>query len=162
MSHGTEPEPGSSSIPRPAESAARLLHPSRPASVVLDTDALTHIAKGLAEAIAEAPAAPAGAIERIPLLSTEGYDAWLVVWGPGATLEAHDHDGSIGVMHVLSGTLLETAGDLDGSEVPPLRRLDAGSTSEFAAAHRHALCNEGDEVVVSIGVYSPPLAAPEG
>jgi hypothetical protein len=159
MSQGTDPSPGRAPIPQPAESAARLLHPSHPASVVLDTEALTHIAKGLAEAISDVPDAPDATIQRIPLLSTEGYDAWLMIWGVGATLEAHDHDGSIGVMHVLRGTLLERAGELDELELAPLRRLDAGSTSEFAADHRHALFNEEPEVVVSIGVYSPPLAA---
>ena len=80
-----------------------------------------------------------------------------MVWGPGATLEAHDHDGSIGVVHVLEGWLLEATTDLDGSE-EPLRRLEAGSTSEFAAAHRHALSNGAESVSVSLGVYSPPLA----
>jgi len=158
MSHGPHPRPARAPIPRPAESAARLLHPSHPGSVVLDTEALTHIAKGLAEAISEAPDAPDGAIERIPLLSTEGYDAWLMIWGIGATLEAHDHDGSIGVMHVLHGTLLERAGELADLELAPLRRLEPGSTSEFAADHRHALDNGAPEVAVSIGVYSPPLA----
>ena len=158
MSHGPPSRPARAAIPRPAESAARLLHPSHPGTVVLDTEALTHIAKGLAEAISQVPDAPAGSIQRIPLLSTEGYDAWLMIWGVGATLEAHDHDGSIGVMHVLRGTLLERAGELEDLELAPLRRLDAGSTSEFAADHRHALSNEEPEVVVSIGVYSPPLA----
>ena len=159
MPHGAHSRPGRAPIPRPAESAARLLHPSHPGSVALDTEALTHIAKGLAEAISDVPATPDGTIERIPLLSTEGYDAWLMIWGVGATLEAHDHDGSIGVMHVLTGTLLERAGELEDLELAPLRRLEPGSTSEFAADHRHALDNGEPVVAVSIGVYSPPLAA---
>lgn len=150
----TEPSP----IPRPADSAARRLHPSGLDSPVVDTAVLREIATGLAAAVDHVDAAPAHSIQRISLLATEGYDAWLMVWGPGATLEAHDHDGSIGVMHVIAGELLETSAELEESDLAPLRRLDAGDTTEFAAAARHALFNPGERTAVSVGVYSPPLS----
>lgn len=154
-------ESNRSPIPRPADSAARHLHPSSAAegdSVVLDSDILTEIATGLAAAIEHVDPAAPHSIQRIPLLATAGYDAWLMVWGPGAALESHDHDGSIGVVHVVEGELLETSGGLD-RQLTPLRRLGAGECTDFAAADQHALFNPGDGTVVSVGVYSPPLGA---
>lgn len=153
----TQYESTPSPIPRPADSAARRLHPSNDDDLVLDTGILGEIAGGLAEAIDAVEPVPAGTVERIPLLSTHGYDAWLMVWGPGAVLQAHDHDGSIGVMHVIEGELHESAAELDDDEPPSMRVLLQGETTEFAAAVRHALSNPGTGATVSVGVYSPPL-----
>lgn len=137
------------------------MHPSSDDAPVLDTSILSEIATGLAYAIERVEDLPEQSIERMRLLSTQGYDAWLMVWGPGATLEAHDHDGSIGVMHVIRGELLETAVDGDPTQPdgPTSRRLEPGGTSEFPVEYRHSLFNPSSGTTVSIGVYSPPLGA---
>lgn len=155
-------EQGPAPFPRPAESASRRLHPANAEVVELDTSILTEIAAGLAAAIDGVEPAPAGSIERILLLATAGYDAWLMVWGPGAALAAHDHDGSIGVLRVIEGELYESATDFDDPEPDPLRRLEAGATSEFAASSSHELSNPGGQTAVAIGVYSPPLGRSSG
>lgn len=148
-----------SPIPRPADSAARLLHPSGAGAPAVDSSVLREIAAGLAAAVEYVDPAVERSIERIPLLATAAYDAWLVVWGPGAELERHDHDGSIGVVHVIQGELLETAEALGEGGLAHLRRLGHGETTEFAAGEAHALRNPGGITTVSIGVFSPPLGA---
>lgn len=127
---------------------------------VLDTEILAEIVTGLANAVEEVPLVSEGEVERVRLLSTEGYDAWLVVWGPGATRHSHDHGGSIGVMHVVAGELLETHAGLADEQMTPLRCLATGDTSEFPAGLRHALLNPGRGVAVTLSAFSPPIGRP--
>lgn len=143
-------------VPRPAESAARLLDPVELEGEALATDILSEIASGLAASVGPSHSVGEGAIERIRVLATEGYDAWVMIWGPGATMAEHDHDGSVGVLHVIDGELSEIV--IDGV-AEHRRRLPVGETTEFAATHRHALENPSMVTARSVNVYSPPLGS---
>lgn len=142
-------------IPRAAESAARLVRPAERSPRVLDTEVLRHVAEGLARVVRAGPSVGPRRITRVRLLATEGYDAWLMAWGPGSALDDHDHDGSVGIVHVVDGALVESVIDHAGLSVP--RRLGAGETTSFAATHRHALAAPGPGRTLSVHVHSPPL-----
>ncbi len=145
-----------STVPQPAESAARLRAPRHLEGERLDLEILAEIASGLAASVGPPHAVGEGAIERVRVLATEGYDAWVMIWGPGATIAEHDHDGSLGVLHVIDGELAEVVirGDAEHRQ-----RLPVGETTEFAATHRHALENPSMVTARSVNVYSPPLGS---
>ena len=143
-------------LPRPAESAARLLAARHLEGEMLDTDILAEIASGLAASVGPSHAVGEGVIERVRVLATEGYDAWVMIWGPGASMAEHDHDGSIGVLHVIDGELTEVVVEVATEH---RRRLPVGETTEFAATHRHALENPSRVTARSVNVYSPPLGS---
>ena len=145
-----------STVPQPAESAARLKAPVHLEGETLDLGILSEIASGLAASVGPPHAVGEGAIERVRVLATEGYDAWVMIWGPGATIAEHDHDGSLGVLHVIDGELAEVVVLDDGEQ---RRRLPVGETTEFAATHRHALENPSMVTARSVNVYSPPLGS---
>ncbi len=150
----------------PSASTSRRLHPSQRPVGPLDTSILADIALGLAETVE-----PSGPLEpwtllRIPLLVTEAYDVWVMHWGPAAVAEAHDHDGSVGVIHVVSGQLLEATQDLsapaDGLHraVVPIDRLHAGDVGHVGATDTHLLYNPSSTTTTTVNVYSPPLGPP--
>lgn len=145
-----------STVPRPAESAARLRAPRHLEGETLDLQILSEIASGLAASVGPPHTVGEGAIERVRVLATEGYDAWVMIWGPGATIAEHDHDGSLGVLHVIDGELAEVVVDDSGEH---RRRLPVGETTEFAATHRHSLENPSMVTARSVNVYSPPLGS---
>jgi hypothetical protein len=136
--------------------SSRTLHPTsgRPTSV--DATVLVDIAEGLASTLGPQNPAPRGVVRRCRLLGTDAYDAWLLVWGPDSAAEIHDHDGSIGAMHVAHGALRETVRDLAG-ERPVTALHPAGTTVTTGATDAHHLVNGRDEPAVSVHVYSPPL-----
>ena len=136
---------------------ARLLHPAARSGEPVDESILHAIAAGLGAVAVVAGDPGHGVVERSRLLATEAYDAWLLVWGPGAVVEPHDHDGSIGVLHVVGGQLLEVAAGIDGSRPMVLRRLDEGATSSFGVTELHGLRNPTQTATVAVAVYSPPL-----
>lgn len=90
------------------------------------------------------------------LLATETYDAWLVHWPPGASLEAHDHGSSAGAFAVVSGLLEEAVLRPDG---PVTRHLGPGDTVHVEAGHRHRVANRGAGATTSVHVYAPPRRA---
>lgn len=147
---------GPARVPHLAESAARRLHPAAPVAAVLDSHVLTQIAEGLAQVVDDRDPVPAGGLRRRRLLATEGYDAWLLSWGPRARLDEHDHDGSVGVVHVVRGHLVEEGAHLAGSGA---RTVGPGRTSAVSATDRHALAAGGDGAL-SIHVASPPAGGP--
>jgi mannose-6-phosphate isomerase-like protein (cupin superfamily) len=92
------------------------------------------------------------------LRSTPLYDVWLLSWAPGQATELHDHGGSSGAFHVLTGSLRETVADGTPSSV----RLSEhtvlpGQTVTFGPAHVHDVAHAGRGPAASLHVYSPPL-----
>ena len=150
--------------------AARALHPAGAARrSPLSTEVLADIATGLASVVDPESArlavggrrgagnqAPSGGVVRERLLATAGYDAWLVTWLPGAVIEEHDHDGSVGVVHVVSGTLVEEARAFEPDAAVERRRLSTGSCTAFGVDARHRLANVAG-VALTVQVFSPPL-----
>jgi hypothetical protein len=141
--------------------AASPLHPSHgPGSCdgPLDTATLGDIAAGLGAVFDDRRVEP-GAVRTERLLATPQYDAWLMVWAPGTRASHHDHGGSASVVHVVAGTLAETARDIEG-DADLTHLIPAGATSELGAIGSHVLANPTHDVTVSVHVYSPPIGEP--
>jgi len=98
------------------------------------------------------------------VLTTDAYEAWVICWPSGESLDMHDHGGSAGAFSVVSGELDEATIDAGVEVVRTIRR---GDTAAFGASRVHAVANRGDTVATSVHVYSPPLSsmvyyAPDG
>jgi mannose-6-phosphate isomerase-like protein (cupin superfamily) len=95
------------------------------------------------------------------IAKTSDFDAWLIAWPGGAIADLHDHGGSRGALHVISGSLIETSPwHDDGGEVMLARReVHAGVTLAFGAGHVHDVRNEAAVHALSLHVYSPPLTS---
>jgi len=147
----------STDVARRKCSASRLLHPSAAASdAPLDTGALTDIAVGLARTVGPLDGELPESVQRHRILATTGYDVWVMRWAPEAAVAVHDHDGSVGVVHVVEGSLEERRSGLGG--VPGAGvALTVGATASFGVHEVHELRNRSSAVVTSVHVYSPPL-----
>ncbi len=91
------------------------------------------------------------------VLLTEAYDVWVIRWGAEGRAPLHDHGGSTGALHVLAGTLVEYRPNPAGVGPTLRRELGPDANRAMAASHVHEVVNEGDQVVTSVHVYSPPL-----
>ena len=160
VGNSTDAVGNSTDGPTGAPDTARLLHPAARPVEPLDEAILRDIAAGLGSVADDVEMARPGLVERTRLLATEAYDAWLLVWGPGAVVESHDHDGSIGVLQVVDGHLLEIAADLEGRSRCGLRLLAPGDSSSFGVTDLHGLRNPTTTGAVAVAVYSPPLGHP--
>lgn len=86
---------------------------------------------------------------------TPTYDAWLLSWSPGQSTELHDHGGSSGAFHVLTGTLRETVVPTGG---PRDLFRQPGQTVSFGPRYVHDVAHPGTGApAASLHVYSPPL-----
>lgn len=122
----------------------------------LAPDALSAIAEGIASADPGA-LLPVGDTRRWSLAArTEIYEAWVIAWPAGAGLAMHDHDGSTAAVSVVNGRLRERSAAADGAV--DLRWLRPGPAVVLPHDHVHEVVNVDDAEVVSVHVYSPPLA----
>ena len=92
---------------------------------------------------------------------TPDFDAWLIAWPGGGTIDLHDHGGSRGALHIISGSLVETIPwrEPDGRLTFAQRELQDGVTLAFGAGHVHDVRNESSSHALSLHVYSPSLTA---
>ena len=114
------------------------------ASAVYDLDALVEFEQG----------------ERTytQLWRTAYSEAYAIGWKQAADTGFHDHDGSVGSVHVVRGTVAEEHivlrpnGDW-------LARVEfaAGETFRFDGAHIHRMRHAAGEIALTVHVYSPPL-----
>ena len=141
--------------------AQRAMHPpSRP----VGADVLEAIAAGLAAVtvpweLRNAETGDGGVpTERqySRVLSTPAYEAWVICWPSGGSLDLHDHGGSSGAFSIVSGELDEATIE-DGATI--VRRHGPGATTGFGASHIHAVANRGTAMATSVHVYSPPLGS---
>jgi hypothetical protein len=141
-------ESTSSAPPRSGRAAAD--HP-------LPEHLLAAIAEGWAHAHRAAPAPALAPFQRAydRLMPSDEYDVWLIHWGPGSGVAAHDHAGSAGALHVVRGELVER--HHDHVVAPVARRLRARSSRTFPIGHVHEVHNRGRRTATSVHVYSPPL-----
>ena len=88
------------------------------------------------------------------------HEAWLLTWLPGQGTELHDHGGSAGAFHVLSGTLTEDTVSDDGPGAVGIadRELGEGAGRRFGSRHIHRITNRSVRPAISIHVYAPALA----
>ena len=68
---------------------------------------LTSIATGLAAVVTPADLDLDDDRAYLRLLTTDAYEAWLIAWAPGGSLDLHDHGGSAGAVAVVDGELLD-------------------------------------------------------
>jgi quercetin dioxygenase-like cupin family protein len=136
--------------------AQRALHPSaRP----VGADVLSAIAAGLATVtvpweLAHGEVPTERRYQRV--LATDSYEAWVICWPAGESLDMHDHGGSAGAFSVVSGTLDEASIEAGATVV---RSIAAGETVSFHSSRVHAVVNGGSGVATSVHVYSPPLSS---
>ena len=95
------------------------------------------------------------------LYATEHYEAWLICWKNDADTGWHDHEGSLGGVHLVQGELVEENICLRlGSESWSQRRTYvAGEGFSFDERHIHRMTHAGGEPAISVHCYSPPLVA---
>jgi Cysteine dioxygenase type I len=156
----------SNGLPSPARTPhnAPALRVARSATLWMrpdtDLERLEVLAAGLAPAAAQRPLPK---IEQTRtraycrLVTTPSYEAWLIVWSPSATLELHDHGGSLGALFLAQGELVETYSDLIERHRLRARVIEEGHTLAVPAHRVHEVCNLAATDAVSIHVYSPPL-----
>src|SRR4051812_28547997 len=91
----------------PAPEGSRLRHPAGRPPEALSEATLVAIGEGLAAGTSrlDCPLAPSGGRAYERLLLTDSYEAWVIVWSPGAVLDLHDHGGATAAVHVVDGAL---------------------------------------------------------
>jgi hypothetical protein len=90
---------------------------------------------------------------------TEHFEAYVISWPTGGSIELHDHGDSSGAVVVAAGDLVETtvASGRTGALVTATRLLPAGSHVAFGPGHVHDIVNHGARPALSVHVYSPVL-----
>jgi quercetin dioxygenase-like cupin family protein len=145
----------------PTDDVRRLLHPSAsPSDRPLSLTAMHDIAEGLARTFRGTQPPPGvGEVVRDRILGTAAYDAWIVSLGPRSVIEPHDHEGSIGVITVTAGRLIEFGLGEDGRRRSRLRQMVAGDTTEVGITQRHSLATTDTMAATMVQVFSPPLGS---
>jgi predicted metal-dependent enzyme (double-stranded beta helix superfamily) len=85
------------------------------------------------------------------------HEVWVLTWLPGQGTDLHDHGGSAGAFHVLSGSLTEdTVAD---GPLPRItaRELGEGAGRRFGTRHIHRITNRSSRPAISVHVYGPAL-----
>jgi hypothetical protein len=136
--------------------AQRALHPAgRP----VGTDVLEAIAAGLATVTLPWELSHGDVpVERRyrRVLATPAYEAWVICWPSGGSLDLHDHGGSSGAFSVVSGVLDEASVE---AGITVSRKFASGETASFGSSRVHAIVNNGSTAATSVHVYSPPLSS---
>jgi len=85
------------------------------------------------------------------------YEVWLLTWLPGQGTDLHDHGGSAGAFHVMSGSLTEDT-VIPGSPARiTARELGEGAGRRFGGRHIHRVTNRSGRPAISVHVYGPAL-----
>jgi Cysteine dioxygenase type I len=92
------------------------------------------------------------------LWRTPYSEAYAIGWKQAGDTGFHDHDGSVGAVHVVRGTVAEEhivlrpSGDW-------LARVEfaCGETFRFDGAHIHRMRHAAGDIALTVHVYSPPL-----
>jgi predicted metal-dependent enzyme (double-stranded beta helix superfamily) len=93
------------------------------------------------------------------LAAHDDHEVWLLTWLPGQGTDLHDHGGSAGALHVVSGDLVE---DVVANPAEPrltVRELGAGLGHSFGSHYVHRITNRSTRPAVSVHVYGPALTA---
>ena len=127
---------------------------------VLDAAELLPIAHGLAASATSWPDLhEPGRRTWRTIAVTEYFEAYVISWPTGGSIELHDHGDSSGAVVVAAGDLVETtvAPGRAGALVTASRLLPVGSHVVFGPGHVHDIVNEGVRPALSVHVYSPVL-----
>jgi predicted metal-dependent enzyme (double-stranded beta helix superfamily) len=97
------------------------------------------------------------------LAEAPDHEVWVLTWLPGQGTDLHDHGGSAGAFHVVSGTLVEDSvaaapgSGGDGAPRMTVRELSEGVGRRFGARHVHRVTNRSSRPAISVHVYGPAL-----
>jgi Cysteine dioxygenase type I len=93
------------------------------------------------------------------IAANEDFEAWVVAWPVGSTIELHDHGDSAGAVVVASGVLHETS--IRPGKDHRLRAVTTpvgtGEHVLFGSGDIHDFVNIGPGPALSVHVYSPAL-----
>jgi len=94
------------------------------------------------------------------ILASEVFEAWVIGWPPGGSIELHDHGGCSGAVVVASGELVETVvehrrGGLETRSTV----LPTSASVTFGSTHVHDIVNLGTAPAISVHVYAPRLTS---
>jgi Cysteine dioxygenase type I len=95
------------------------------------------------------------------LAVADDHEVWVLTWLPGQGTDLHDHGGSAGAFHVVSGTLTEdtvASGPSDDAVRLSARELSEGTGRRFGTRHIHRITNRSGRPAISVHVYGPALA----
>ena len=87
------------------------------------------------------------------------HEVWLLTWLPGQGTDLHDHGGSAGAFHVLSGSLTEDTLVADTPVRITAREFGEGAGRRFGSRHIHRVTNRSLRPAISIHVYAPALTS---
>ena len=93
------------------------------------------------------------------IAANEHFEAWVVAWPVGGTIELHDHGNSAGAVVIASGALSETSvrPSDDRNVIATSSSIDTGEHVLFGPGYVHDFVNVGPAPAVSVHVYSPAL-----
>jgi len=89
------------------------------------------------------------------LISTDAFDAWVIHWPEGGSVDPHDHGGSTGAVAVVQGELTEVR---PTGERLVVEQLVPGAAHLVPTGTVHDIVNRASCAAVSVHVYSPPLS----
>jgi predicted metal-dependent enzyme (double-stranded beta helix superfamily) len=95
------------------------------------------------------------------MVVSEDFEAWVVAWPSGGSIELHDHGEAVGAVVVAKGQLVETvvSGPVGAALGTKSTVLSQGSSISFGATHVHDIINVGPDTAVSVHVYAPRLTS---
>jgi Cysteine dioxygenase type I len=91
------------------------------------------------------------------LAAEPDHEVWLLTWLPGQGTDLHDHGGSAGAFHVLSGSLIEDTVEPGGPARITAREFGEGAGRRFGARHIHRITNRSGRPAISVHAYGPAL-----
>lgn len=136
--------------------------PAEPSAPAPGSEELQALAEGLAPSALRWPGMAGITGRRWELLAaSDTFEAWVIGWPPGGTIELHDHGDSAGAVVVAGGELVETlvAEKVDGSVTTTTRRMATGTSWSMGSRHVHDIVNDGSTPAVSVHVYAPRLTS---
>jgi hypothetical protein len=86
------------------------------------------------------------------------YEVWLLTWLPGQGTDLHDHGGSAGAFHVMSGSITEDTVTPGSPARITARELGDGAGRRFGSRHIHRITNRSSRPAISVHVYGPALS----
>ncbi len=100
---------------------------------------------------------------RNPVAANENFELLCICWLPGQSSLIHDHTGSACGVRVITGAMTETIFErTTENRARPVRtnHYDAGYVCGSCDREIHQISNfqAGDRVLITLHVYSPPLA----
>lgn len=99
---------------------------------------------------------------RTLLYRDERVEMLALTWKPGQRSPVHDHGQSTCLVRIVEGLAHEhvyrSRGAVKGERRFVERELKPGIVTRAPGAMTHSLGNDGDEVLVTLHVYAPPLS----